>query len=167
MDIVLISAKDGQVIRNLTPGFDKDRGFEYIAVPGARWNTVPWMSWSPVGDRLAYFARTEKQRSLIVQNVVTDKTEVRVELKAVDVPESPDWSPDGKTIYFSALKNGIGDIWSIDPETKQLTNLTQDDFADYAPTCVAGRQVAGLPGPRQRQQQDLPARSRRRAPRRS
>ena len=73
MDIVLISAKDGSVIRNLTPGFDKDRGFEYIAVPGARWNTVPWMSWSPVGDRLAYFARTEKQRSLIVQNVVTDK----------------------------------------------------------------------------------------------
>ncbi len=134
MDIVLISAKDGSVIRNLTPGFDKDRGFEYIAVPGARWNTVPWMSWSPVGDRLAYFARTEKQRSLIVQNVVTDKTEVRVQLHAVDVPESPDWSPDGKMIYFSALKNGIGDIWSIDPETEQLTNLTQDDFADYSPT---------------------------------
>ena len=134
MDIVLISAKDGSVIRNLTPGFDKDRGFEYISVPGARWNTVPWMSWSPVGDRLAYFARTEKQRSLIVQNVVTDKTEVRVQLHAVDVPESPDWSPDGKMIYFSALKNGIGDIWSIDPETEQLTNLTQDDFADYSPT---------------------------------
>jgi hypothetical protein len=133
-DIVLISAKDGQVIRNLTPGFDKDRGFEYLAIPGARWNTVPWMSWSPVGDRLAYFARTEKQRSLIVQNVVTDRTEVRVELKSVDVPESPDWSPDGKTIYFSALKNGIGDIWSIDPESQQLTNLTQDEFADYAPT---------------------------------
>ncbi len=134
MDIVLISAKDGSVIRNLTPGFDKDRGFEYIAVPGARWNTVPWMSWSPVGDRLAYFARTEKQRSLIVQNVVTDKMEVRVQLHAVDVPESPDWSPDGKMIYFSALKNGVGDIWSIDPENEQLTNLTQDDFADYSPT---------------------------------
>ena len=134
MDIVLISAKDGQVIRNLTPGFDKDRGFEYIAVPGARWNTVPWMSWSPVGDRLAYFARTEKQRSLIVQNVVTDKTEVRIILKSVDVPESPDWSPDGKIIYFSALKNGIGDIWSINPETQELINLTQDDFADYSPT---------------------------------
>ncbi|MEO5821487.1 MAG: hypothetical protein ABIT71_13360, partial [Vicinamibacteraceae bacterium] len=134
LDLVLISAKDGSVVRNLTPGFDKDRGFEYIAVPGARWNTVPWMSWSPVGDRLVYFARTEKQRSLIVQNVVTDKTEVRIELKSVDVPESPDWSPDGKLVYFSALKNGIGDIWSIDPESKQLTNLTQDDFADYSPT---------------------------------
>jgi hypothetical protein len=133
-DIVLISAKDGQVVRNLTPGFDKDRGYEYIAVPSARWNAVPWLSWSPIGDRLAYFARTEKQRSLIVQNVVTDKTEVRVELKAVDMPESPEWSPDGTMLYFSALKNGIGDIWSLNPETQELVNLTQDEFADYAPT---------------------------------
>ena len=34
LDIILISAKDGQVIRNLTEGFDKDRGFEYIATAG-------------------------------------------------------------------------------------------------------------------------------------
>ena len=30
IDIVLISAKDGKVIRNLTPGFDQGMGFEYI-----------------------------------------------------------------------------------------------------------------------------------------
>ncbi len=81
LDIVLLSTKDGSVIRNLTPGFDKDRGFEYIAVPGSRWNSVPWMSWSPVGDRLAYFVRTEKQRTLLIQNVVTGKTEQRVEIE--------------------------------------------------------------------------------------
>jgi hypothetical protein len=134
LDIVLISMKDGQVIRNLTPGFDKDRGFEYIAYPGARYITVPWMSWSPVGDRLAYFVRTEKQRTLIVQNVVTGKTEQRVEMKTVDVPESPEFSADGRRVYFSALQNAIGDIWQLDLESGQLTNLTKDDFADYAPT---------------------------------
>ena len=32
---------------------------------------MPWMSWSPKGDRLAYFVRTEKERTLIVQNVLT------------------------------------------------------------------------------------------------
>ena len=46
-DIVLLSAKDGQVVRNLTPGFDKDMGFQYLSIPGTRWNTVPWMSWAP------------------------------------------------------------------------------------------------------------------------
>ncbi len=134
LDLVLVSTKDGQVIRNLTPGFDKDRGFEYFAYPTARWNAVPWMSWSPVGDRIAYFVRTEKQRSLLLQNVVSGKTEGRFELKEVDVPESPDFSPDGKKIAFSALKNAIGDIYVLDTESGVVTNVTKDDFADYAPT---------------------------------
>ena len=61
LDIILVSSKDGSVVRNLTSGFDKDRGFEYIAQPSLS-NMVPWMSWSPVGDRLAYFVRNEKTR---------------------------------------------------------------------------------------------------------
>lgn len=87
LDIVLISTKDGQVLRNLTSGFDKDRGFEYLSVPGARWNTVPWMSWSPSGDRMAYFVRTEKGRTLIVQDVATRKVWQRIAMKTVDEPD--------------------------------------------------------------------------------
>jgi hypothetical protein len=134
LDVILISTKDGQVIRNLTSGFDKDKGFDYIAVPGARWNAVPWMSWSPTGDRLAYFARTSKQRSLVIQNVLTGKVEERIEIKEVDVPESPEFSPDGRTIAFSGLQNAIGDIWTVSLETGAVTNVTKDEFADYAPT---------------------------------
>ncbi len=134
LDVVLISAKDGQVVRNLTGGFDKDKGFEYLTVPGARWNTVPWMSWAPAGDRIAYFVRTEKHRTLIVQNAVTGKMEQRVELPTVDAPESPDISPDGKTVAFSALQGAVGDIWLLNLETLDVQNVTRDEFADYAPT---------------------------------
>ena len=133
LDVILLSTQDRTVVRNLTPGFSKDTGFEYIAVPGARWNTVPWMAWAPTGDRLAYFVRTEKQRSLILQNVVTGKIEKRYYLDTVDVPESPEFSKDGRKIYFSALRNAIGDIFEIDLETSELRNLTADAFADYAP----------------------------------
>ena len=133
-DIVLISAKDGTILRNLTSGFDQSMGFEYLATPGGRWNTVPWMSWSPLGDRLAYFVRTEKDRSLIVQNVVSKKIEVRVNLTTIDAPESPDFSPDGKLIAFSGMRGSVADIFTIDLETKNITNLTKDAFAQYAPT---------------------------------
>jgi hypothetical protein len=92
------------------------------------------MAWAPTGDRLAYFARTEKQRSLILQNVVTGKIEKRYYLSTVDVPESPEFSPDGRKVYFSALRNAIGDIFELDLETEEVRNLTSDDFADYAPT---------------------------------
>jgi hypothetical protein len=133
VDIVLISSKDGSIVRNLTPGFDKDYGFDHIVLLGERWNTMPWLSWSPKGDRIAYFVRTEKERSLIVQNVLTRKLEDRVAMKTVDEPESPSFSPDGKTIVFAGLRGGIGDIFSLDLQTKDVTNLTNDAFADFGP----------------------------------
>ena len=134
LDVVLVSSKDGEVIRNLTPGFDKDRGFEYISYPGARFNTVPWMSWAAVGDRLAYFVRHEKTKSLLIQNVLTRKMEERFDMTTVDEPESPDFSPDGGFVAFSALRNAIGDIFIVDLGSGEVTNLTDDAFADYAPT---------------------------------
>ncbi len=135
LDIILLSAKDGQFVRNLTKGFDKDRGFEYIATAGGlRGNLVPWMTWSPKADRLAYFARTEKSKTLVIQDVVSGKTVQKVDLKTVDGPESPSFSPDGARVAFSGLQGAVGDIFVIDLATGQITNVTNDAFADYAPS---------------------------------
>ncbi|MEZ5292581.1 MAG: hypothetical protein R2745_15980 [Vicinamibacterales bacterium] len=133
IDVILLSTRDGQVIRNLTPGFDQSHGFEYIVQPGGRSNSVPWMSWSPSGDRIAYFVRTEKDRSLIVQDVVSRRIVERVALTDLDAPESPDFSPDGRLVAFSAMKGGTTDIFTLDLETKAVTNITKDSFADYGP----------------------------------
>ena len=62
------------------------------------------------------------------------KIEERIPMKSVDEPESPSFSPDGRTIAFAALRGAVGDIYTIDLETKQVVNLTNDDFADYAPS---------------------------------
>src|SRR5215217_494001 len=121
LDIVLMSTKDGKVIRNLTSGFNKDRGYEYIATPGGfRNNAVSWMSWAPAGDRIAYFARTEKNKTLVLQNVVTKKIEQRIELKTVDGPESPDVGPDGREVAFSGRRGAIADIFIVNIDTKEI-----------------------------------------------
>ena len=133
IDIVLISAKDGKVIRNLTPGFDQGMGFDYIVTPGGRWITVPWLAWSPAGDRLAYVVRREKGKAIVVQNVLNRKIEKRIDLTTVDEPESPAFSPDGKTLAFSAMQNGWADIFTVDIATEEVTNLTKDEIASYAP----------------------------------
>ena len=132
-DIVLVSAKDGSVIRNLTKGFDQKYGFEFIVTPGGRWNTVPWLSWAQ-GDQLAYFVRAEKSRTLILQNVLTRDIQARYDMRTLDEPESPDVSPDGKKVVFSALQLGTSDIFVIDLATREITNLTKDAFADAGPT---------------------------------
>jgi len=133
LDIVLVSAKDGSIVRNLTSGLDKDMGFESISIP-SQFITVPWMSWGAKGDRLAYFARTEKSKSLILQNVLSKRIDQRIEMQSVDEPESPSISPDGRTVAFAGIRNAIGDIFTVNLETSDIANLTSDEFADYAPT---------------------------------
>ena len=133
-DIILVSARDGQFIRNLTSGLSQEQGFEYISMAGGlRNNLVPWMSWSPVGDRIAYFVRTEKSRSLIVQNIVSGRIERRFVLNEVDGPESPAFSPDGRHVAFAAMAGGLSDIYLVDIESGGLTNVTKDAIANYSP----------------------------------
>ena len=134
LDILLISSEDGAVIRNLTDGFSLNYGFDYITTPVARFNTAPWVSWSPVGDQIAYFARNEKTKTLILQSVVTSQIERRIQMASVDEPESPDMGPNGRRVVFSALRDGIGDIFLLDLDTEELTNLTRDEFGNYSPT---------------------------------
>lgn len=132
IDIVLLSAKDGSIVRNLTEGFDKDFKFTNIVQPTS-FNTVHWMAWSPKGERLAYFVRTEKERTLVVQNILTRKIEIRVPMKSVDEPESPAFAPDGRTVVLSAMRGGTRDIYTVDLETQNVVNLTTDDFFDFGP----------------------------------
>jgi len=134
LDIVLLSSKDGSIVRNLTGGFDKDMGFDHLVQMGVDQAANPWMAWSPKGDRLAYFVRTEKERTLVIQNVLTRNVEERIPMKSVDEPESPSFSPDGKFVAFDALRNAVGDIFTINLQTKEVVNITQDPFGDRAPS---------------------------------
>ena len=131
---MLLSAQDGSVVRNLTEGFDQDRGFEYITQTGGRFNRVPYMSWSPQGDSIAYFARSGRDRTLIMQDVLSRRVVQRVNTPTVDDPESPDISPDGQWVAFSALQDGVGDIFLLNLRTQDISNLTDDAFGDYGPT---------------------------------
>src|SRR5262245_52524622 len=134
LDIILVSSKDGSIVRNLTNGFDKDMGFDHLVQLGVDTMVNPWMGWSPKGDRLAYFVRTEKERALIIQNVLTKKIEMKIPMKSVDEPESPNFSPDGRLVAFDALRGAVGDVFTVNLDTKEVTNLTNDPFGDRAPS---------------------------------
>ena len=81
-------------------------------------------------------------------------------MKSVDEPESPSFSPDGRTIAFSALRGGIGDIFTVNLETQEIVNLTTDDFSDYGPTYSPDGKLHRLQRARQREPEAVPARSR-------
>src|SRR4029077_17322107 len=53
------------------------------------------------------------------------------------------WSPDGKQIVFSAMKDGVSDLYVYTLADSALTQLTDDEFADLHPSWSAdGKTIA-------------------------
>ena len=154
---MLISARTGEVIRNLTEPFDQDLGFQYISMLGLRFNTVPWLSWAPDGDRIAYFVRKNKYKSLVIQNVVTRDIEQIIDLDMVDEPESPDFSPDGRSVVFSARNRARRRHLPHRPRHARGHQPDRGRSGRLRADLCAGRQQHPAPEAHQRQQQAVPA----------
>ena len=129
MDIVLLSAKDGKILRNITKGYTSE--YEYI-----KYEIDPslgkCLAWSPDGDRLAFFARDGRRHSLFILSALTGETIQKVVL-GVDQPAGPCFYPDGKRLIFGAFSRGIRDLFAVNIETGAVTNLTNDEFYEKAP----------------------------------
>jgi Tol biopolymer transport system component len=128
-DIVLLSARDGAVIKNLTKGFTDD--FESLAINEA-FVAGRSIDFSPTGDAVAFFARKGKKRSLYLISVISGDILRRVPLE-LDQAQAPCLLPDGRGVVISALKEGVADIYHVDLETGAVKNLTQDGFYDTDP----------------------------------
>jgi hypothetical protein len=69
---------------------------------------------------------------------------------ALDEASAPAIHPDGKSVLFTALKDGVSDVYRVDLETGTTQNLTDDPFADFDPQVspdgklvVYGRRISG------------------------
>ncbi len=145
-DIVLLSAKDGSVIRNLTSGFTnryESISFSDSFVAGRS------IGFDPQGDTVAFFARADKRRTLFLVSALDGKVLRRIPV-ALDQAQAPAIMPGGEKVIFAALKNAVSDIFVMDFASGEIKNLTDDEFADNDPqvspdgaTVVYTRRVSG------------------------
>jgi hypothetical protein len=128
-DLLLISTKDGSVIKNLTKGYSLK--YEYI-----RYDINPSkgksITWSTDGDRIAFFARSGQKYSLLILDPITGKTQKKINIP-FDQPSSPCFSPEGEELLFTAFHEGIHDIFKVNLSTEKFLNLTEDDLFEKAP----------------------------------
>jgi hypothetical protein len=54
-------------------------------------------------------------------------------IKGVDEILNPAWSPDGRTIAFTGMRQGLTDLYVYDLRAARLTQLTSDPYADVHP----------------------------------
>jgi hypothetical protein len=129
LDVIILSAKDGKMIRNVTKGYTNK--YQYIVA--AAFDGKNDLTWSPEGDRIAFFARTEDERKLFIFDALKGKLVQEVSMPGVDVEESPAFSPDGKSVLFSGNAGGVSDIFRYDFDMKVVTQVTKDEFYDSNP----------------------------------
>ena len=111
LDIILLSTKDSKVIRNLTGGFNKDSGYEYIATPGGfRNNAVPWISWAPTGDRIAYTAQGEPRGTQIFVRYMDAEGAVSQITRVEKAPSAIAWSPSTSIAFPTAVRASSGRV---------------------------------------------------------
>ena len=127
--IVLLSARDGQLINHLTPGFPKE--YENLSI-NEQFVAGRSIGFDPRGDAVAFFGRVNKGRTLFLVSVLDGRVLRSIPVKQ-DLPQAPALLPDGRHVIYAGLREGVSDIWMLDMETGEARNLTKDDYADTDP----------------------------------
>jgi Tol biopolymer transport system component len=129
-DIVMLSTKNGAVIKNLTKGYTGK--YEGVTFPGENFVTGRTIDFSPTGDVVAFVGRTGKKRSLFLVSPLSGDVVKKIPID-LDEVESPCLLPNGKQVLFAATKEGVADIYLMNLETGEYKNLTNDAFFDANP----------------------------------
>ena len=122
LDIILISMKDGKMIKNITPGFtSKYDGISIVFNP----ENGKTFTWDSSGDNIAFFARKEYTNYLVLMDVLKNRIIKRIKLTDIQEPSSPDFDPAGKKVYFTGVKNSRSFIFIHDLTTGKTEKITR------------------------------------------
>lgn len=136
IDIFLADAKTGEVLDRLVsstadPHMDALR---FIDSSG---------TWSPDGAKLAFVIVERGDNRVAIVDVARRRIENRIEMPGVSSIIQLAWSPDGRRLAFSGMKNGVSDLFIWDIQTEQLSQITNDRYADLQPAWSPdGRRIA-------------------------
>jgi hypothetical protein len=136
IDLFLAEASTGRIIRKLitTAVTTELESLQYLHSAG---------TWDPSGTRFALATVVAGRASLMILGVDDPRATARHQVAQVDEIFSPTWSPDGRTVAFSAVKNGFSDLFSLDLASGQVRQLTDDAYADLQPAWSPdGRTIA-------------------------
>ena len=126
VSLYIADARTGKAIRKVVDS-QSDLHFDalsFLSSAGA---------WSPDGEQLAFTAFAEGDEELAVVSVDASKVKRRIRIEGVGAVTTPAWSPDGRTIALSGNRGGVSDLYLVDVESGEVTQLTDDKYADLQP----------------------------------
>ncbi|RZK57929.1 MAG: tolB protein precursor [Pedobacter sp.] len=126
IDLFLADAKTGRIIRKLTSQISNSHidDFNFIESAG---------TWSPDSKQFAFSIFSKGKNQMLIVNAENGNTILQTDMGNVEQFSNLTWSPNGKEIAFSGMVEGQSDIFAYNLETKAVSQLTNDEFSDYAP----------------------------------
>ncbi len=89
-------------------------------------------SWSPDGKQLAYVSFEDREKSAIyIQDRATGKRRKIISRQGIN--GAPSWSPDGRRLAIVLSFQGNPDVYIVDTQTAQTTQVTRDRAIDTEP----------------------------------
>lgn len=128
LDIILFSTEQGTVFRNLTKGYSlKYESIKFEIEP----SNGKALSWSHDGDKLAFMARAGEKHALFIMDAISGSILQKIKISQ-DQPYAPSFLPGDTELLYTAFEDGIHDIFKINLETRDVTNLTEDELFEKA-----------------------------------
>jgi Tol biopolymer transport system component len=126
IEMYVADVETGKVTRRLvkTTGNPHFESLQFIESAG---------DWAPDNRRFVFSALAKGQPVLSIVDVDNGRNEAEYEIADVDQIFNPAWSTDGRRIAFSALTGGVLDLYVFDIESRAVTRLTNDAYADMDP----------------------------------
>jgi TolB protein len=87
--------------------------------------------WSPDKTKLLFTGQRNKQFDIYTIDIATKKETQLTNTATLD--DSPEYSPDGKWIYFNSTRTGTMKLWRMKPDGSGQEQVTFDEFNDWFP----------------------------------
>jgi TolB protein len=92
-----------------------------------------WHGWAPNGKEVVYVAQRDGKVYDIYKMNINGGPEVQLTQNKGTHVDGPEYSPDGKYIYYNGNTSGTMQIWRMKPDGTGKEQLTFDDYNDWFP----------------------------------
>lgn len=87
--------------------------------------------WSPDKKKLVFTGQRNNEWNIISIDIATKKETILTEDATLD--DGPEYTPDGKYIYFNSVRTGTMQIWRMKPDGSDEEQITFDEYNNWFP----------------------------------
>jgi Tol biopolymer transport system component len=92
-----------------------------------------WHGWAPNGKTVIFTAQREGTGFGIYSIGIDGTAETRLTSKEDGLADGPEYTPDGKYIYYNANATGTMQIWRMKPDGSAKEQVTFDEYNNWFP----------------------------------